>query len=69
MAGIDAWWREPFNYGEFKLNYPFFELPNVLGSPHNSAIIPGALVEGQKRALENISNYLNGKPVKGIIKR
>ena len=69
MAGIDAWWREPFNYGEFKLNYPFFDLPNILGSPHNSAIIPGALVKGQKRALENISNYLEGKTVKGIIKR
>ena len=69
MAGIDAWWREPFNYGEFKLSYPFFELPNVLGSPHNSAIIPGALIEGQRKAIENISIYLEGKPVKGIIKR
>ncbi len=69
MAGIDAWWLEPFNYGEFKLNYPFFELPNILGSPHNSAIIPGALIEGQKRAVENISNYLEGNPVKGIIKK
>jgi phosphoglycerate dehydrogenase-like enzyme len=69
MAGIDAWWYEPFNYGEFKVNYPFFELPNILGSPHNSAIIPGALIEGQKRAIENISNYLNGNQIKGIIKR
>ncbi len=69
MAGIDAWWYEPFNYGEFKLNYPFFELPNILGSPHNSAIIPGALIEGQKRAIENISNFLNGNQIKGIIKR
>ena len=57
------------DYGEFKLSYPFFELPNVLGSPHNSAIIPGALIEGQRKAIENISNYLEGKPVKGIIKR
>jgi len=69
MAGIDAWWYEPFNFGEFKLNYPFFELPNILGSPHNSAIIPGALIEGQKRAIENISNFLNGNQIKGIIKR
>jgi phosphoglycerate dehydrogenase-like enzyme len=69
MAGIDAWWYEPFNYGEFKLTYPFFELPNVLGSPHNSAIIPGALIEGQRRAIDNISNFLKGEKLKGIIKR
>ncbi len=66
-AGIDAWWIEPFNGGEFKTNYPFFDLPNLLGSPHNSAIIPGALEEGKKRAAENVLNYLTGKPVRGII--
>ncbi len=69
MVGLDAWWNEPFNTGEFKLNYPFFDLPNILGSPHNSAIIPGALLEGHKRALENIKRFLEGKPVKGIIQK
>ncbi len=69
MAGIDAWWNEPFTTGEFKLNYPFFDLPNIIGSPHNSAIIPGALFEGHRRALENIKNYLEGKAIKGIINR
>ena len=68
-AGIDAWWIEPFTQGEFKINYPFFQLPNVLGSPHNSAIVPGALDEGKKRAAENVLNYLTGKQVKGIITR
>lgn len=68
-AGIDAWWIEPFSRGEFKIEYPFFDLPNVLGSPHNSAIIPGALEEGKRRAAENVLNYLNGKAVKGIIRR
>ncbi len=66
-AGIDAWWKEPFNSGEFKINFPFFELPNFLGSPHNSAIIPGALEEGKKRAAENVLNYLSGRPIKGVI--
>ena len=69
MAGLDAWWKEPFHSGEFKLSFPFFDLPNVLGSPHNSAIIPGALFEGQKRALENIGKFLSGKEIKGIIRR
>jgi phosphoglycerate dehydrogenase-like enzyme len=68
-AGIDAWWIEPFKYGEFKLNFPFLNLPNVLGSPHNSALIPGALFEGQKRAVENIVNFIENKPVRGIVNR
>ena len=68
-AGIDAWWNEPFTTGAFKLNYPFFDLPNIIGSPHNSAIVPDALFEGHKRALENIKNYIEGKGTKGIINR
>src|SRR5208283_1739174 len=37
-AGIDTWWVEPSMGGEFKVNYPFFDLSNFLGSPHNSSI-------------------------------
>ena len=60
-AGIDAWWVEPFTAGEFRINYPFFDLPNFLGSPHNSAIVPGILLSGIKKASANIFNFLNGK--------
>jgi len=69
LAGIDAWWIEPFNKGEFRLDYPFLDLPNVIGSPHNSALIPGALVEGQKRALQNLIHFIENKPMFGIINR
>ena len=66
-AGIDAWWAEPFTEGEFKLNYPFFDLPNILGSPHNSAVVTGSLLEGLKRAVENMNLYLNNKKPLHII--
>ena len=66
-AGMDAWWVEPFTEGEFKLNYPFFNLPNILGSPHNSAIVPGSLEQGLKCAIENINLYLNKKKPEHII--
>ncbi len=68
-AGIDVWWIEPFTQGEFRLNYPFFTLPNFLGSPHNSAMVSGMSKEGARRAAENINRFLKGDPVTGIIKR
>ena len=69
LAGTDVWWNEPFINGTFKLNYPFFELPNFLGSPHNSAVVPGALLNGAELAIRNVINFIEGKEVSGIINK
>ncbi len=68
-AGIDVWWVEPFKYGEFRTSYPFLTLPNFLGSPHNSAIVPGITEEATQRAAENVKKFLKGEPIRGVVRR
>ncbi len=69
MAGIDAWWIEPHGSGRFQLTHPFLDLPNVLGSPHNSAIVAGALTEAAAAAARNVRRFLRGEPVLGLADR
>jgi phosphoglycerate dehydrogenase-like enzyme len=69
MAGIDAWWVEPFGQGEFRTGFPFFDLPNLLGSPHNSAIVPGIPEVAARHAGANVARFLRGEPVMGLVRR
>src|SRR6266571_900232 len=69
LVGIDAWWTEPFLHGTFRMEYPFLDLPNVLGSPHNSAVVSHALVDAARQAAENVKRFLRGEKVTGIARR
>ena len=65
-AGIDTWWDEP-GYGRpFRPRLPFLSLPNVIGSPHNSGLVPGMVSESMVAAARNVAAYLAGQPVRGI---
>lgn len=68
-AGIDTWWSEPGDPEGFKLEYPFFDLPNLIGSPHKADRVPGILLAAVKRAAENIRHFLEGKPIRGEVDR
>jgi phosphoglycerate dehydrogenase-like enzyme len=68
-AGIDTWWNEPAGDAPFRTDYPFFDLPNVIGSPHNSSIVTGAMLSGARIAAENVLHYLRGTPLKGVVRR
>jgi len=68
-AALEAWWFEPLISGEFHTNYPFLDLPNVIGCPHNSGIIPGAFAVGATNAAENLRRWLDHEPYVGTVKR
>lgn len=69
LAGIDAWWTEPVRHGEFALEYPFLELPNVLGSPHNSAQVPDVRLPARRRAVRNVARALTGGEPANVVDR
>lgn len=69
MAGIDTWWIEPASHGQFRVDHPFFDLPNLLGSPHNSPVVPGTLPHITRLAAENAARFLKGEEIRGIVRR
>jgi glycerate dehydrogenase len=68
-AGLDAWWQEPWGQTRFATRRPFLALPNVIGSPHNSAITAGSLTHAAARAAENVARHLRGEPVRNLVDR
>jgi len=60
-AGIDAWWIEPVRHQRFAMSFPFLDLPNVVGSPHNSAGGGVWRDTSLRRAVENCRRALLGE--------
>jgi glycerate dehydrogenase len=66
-ACIEGWWVEPTRHDRFALQHPFFELPNFIGSPHNSATVPSAFAEALARAVANIRHVLLGGTPRNLV--
>jgi glycerate dehydrogenase len=68
-AGIDTWWSEPESGEDFILEYPFCQLSNFIGSPHNADHVPGSMPHATKLALENVKKFLLGEDIRGVLNR
>ena len=64
-AGIDTWWSEPAERGDFVLEFPFFKLPNIIGSPHCADHVPRSIPRATRKALENVRKFLGGDQIRG----
>ncbi|HPI97711.1 MAG TPA: 2-hydroxyacid dehydrogenase [Synergistales bacterium] len=70
LAALDVWWEEPsWSDSSFSINFPFFELPNFIGSPHNSNYVEGSFEEASRIAAENVRRFLVEGRLKGRINR
>jgi phosphoglycerate dehydrogenase-like enzyme len=60
-AGLDVFHDEPLKAGD-----PILEFPDVVLSPHNSGQTPEVVRDGLLRTVDNIENYLQGRPT-GVV--
>lgn len=68
-VGIDTWWSEPADRGALALDFPFFELPNIIGSPHCADHVPQSMLSATRKALENVKRFLLGNNIRGVLDR
>jgi D-3-phosphoglycerate dehydrogenase len=61
-AGLDVFAVEPL-----PAHHPLQELPNVVLSPHAAGITVEALEAGLQMALDNVRNYLAGRPANIVV--
>lgn len=69
LAGIDVWWEEPRRGDAFSTRRPLLDLPNVVGSPHNSGRTDRSRYVATQRAASNVLRFLRKEPLQGLLSR
>ena len=65
--GADVWWNEPEGDDGFSPRFPFLDLHNVVGTPHNADRVPGMDLEATAVAARNVRRFLEGETPKNIV--
>jgi D-3-phosphoglycerate dehydrogenase len=61
-AGLDVFHDEPLKPGD-----PLLAMDNVVLSPHNAGQTPEVIRDGLLRAVENVENFLAGRPTDVVV--
>ena len=69
QAGLEVWWDEPGRDEAFEPDYPFLELPNVVGCPHNASRVAGIGARGARAAVESAVAALEGRATEKEVDR
>lgn len=62
-AGLDVFEAEPLPNG-----HPLTRVENVVLTPHSAGVTPEALEAGLQLSIENIWNFLNGRPTNVVVR-
>jgi phosphoglycerate dehydrogenase-like enzyme len=68
-AAIDVWWQypsaaEPNRRGS---RHPFYELPNVIVTPHNSGWTSGMVRRRWDEVADNLNRFARGEPLINVV--
>ncbi|HLN51967.1 MAG TPA: NAD(P)-dependent oxidoreductase [Thermoplasmata archaeon] len=68
-AGMDVWWEEEHTRDRIHHRFPFPELPNFLGSPHNAAESADTGARGLSFAIDNLARFFSGETPRHVANR
>ncbi len=68
-AALDTWWRYPAGRDDAPRpsNYPFWELDNVLMTPHHSGATNGTRARRGRTVAANIDRLYRGEPLVNVV--
>jgi glycerate dehydrogenase len=68
-CGLDVWWHYPKDNEKFSQRFPFFKLPNFLGTPHISGYVPEEREVALNFAVDNILRFVKNRQLRGLVNR